>query len=88
MVGTRLNLACTKGEIKVKLEEAIKKWKEHDAKMKKKKEEDALDLQENKFNPEEEKDMKNKKRTLAYLKKNIARKSDFRYLTNNVGRRG
>ena len=55
-------------------------------KIKKKKEDEILDLQENEFNPEEEKDMKNRKRTLKPLKKNIARKSDFRCLTNNVGK--
>ena len=34
-------------------------------KIKKKKEDEILDLQENEFNPEEEKDMKNRKRLKA-----------------------
>ena len=50
----------------------------------KKKEEEMLDLQENKFNPEDEKDMKNKERMLKSLEKTIVRNSDFSYSTSNV----
>ena len=60
VIEIRWNSEHTKWDIKVKLEEAIEKWKEYDAKVEKKKEEEILDSQENKFNLEEEKDMKNK----------------------------
>ena len=60
----RWNKDFTKVEAKVKSKEAIERWKYCDAKMKKKKEEEMLDLQDNKFNLEDEKDMKNKERTL------------------------
>ena len=52
----------------------------------KRKEEGILNLKEIELNPEEEKDMKNRKGMLKSLKKNVARKSDFRHLTNNVGK--
>ena len=55
-------------------------------KIKKKKEEETLDLQENKFNLEDEKDMKNKKRTLKTPKKTIVRNTDFICLTSNIGK--
>ena len=71
--------------IKVKSKEAIERWKEHDVKIKKKKEEETLDLQENKFNSEDEK-IKNKERTLKSLKKKIVRNSNFSYLICNAGK--
>ena len=55
MVEIRWNSEHAKGEITVKLEEAIKKWKEHTMQIKKRKEEETLNLQDNKHNLEEEK---------------------------------
>ena len=75
-----------KSETNVKIEEATEKWKGHAKRIKKKKKEEILYLQENKFNLEEENDAKNRKRTLKYLKKDVARKSDSRHLANSVGK--
>ena len=45
-----------------------------------------LDMQDNKFNEEDEKEMKNKARILKSLKKIMRRNSDFRCLTCDVGK--
>ena len=71
MAEIRLNKYFTKVEAKVKLKEAIERQKKHAIKIKKKREEETLDLQVNKLNSEDEKDMKNKERTLESLKKTI-----------------
>ena len=53
--------------------------------IKKNKEEETLDLQENKHSPEEENDMK-KEKILKSLKKNNTKNADFRHLAINAGK--
>ena len=43
-------------------------------------------MQENEFDLEDEHDEKKRKKTLKTLNKGVAKKNDFRYLTNNVGK--
>ena len=49
----------------------------YDIKIKKKKEEEILDLQQDKFNPENENDMKNKEKKLNVLKNFFFKKFIF-----------
>ena len=86
MAGIKWNSTYTRSEINIKIEEAKEKWNECVKRLKKKKEEEFLDLQENEYNLEEENDTKNRTKTLKALKKGVTRNSDFRYLTNNVGK--
>ena len=54
----------TKKEAKMKLIDAIENWKEHVKKIKKKREEEILDLQDNLLNNEDENEMKNGQKML------------------------
>ena len=69
VAGIKWNSACTRSEIKVKIEEAKEKWSEQIKRIKKKKEEEILDSQENEFNLEEENETKKRKKTLQLLKR-------------------
>ena len=63
MAEIRWNKDFTKVKSKVKLKWAIERWKKYVMKIKKRREEEILDFQDNKFNSEDERDMKNKERT-------------------------
>ena len=56
--------------MKVELRVAIEKWKERVEKMKKQKDDEILDMQDNNFNDEDESDMKKGKNIKIY-KENI-----------------
>ena len=58
MAGIKWNLACTRSEIKDEIEEAKEKQDKYIKRIKKKKEDEILDLQENKFDLEDEHDTK------------------------------
>ena len=73
MAEIRWNKDVTKSDAKEKLRDDNASWKNIFTKRKKKKEDEILDLQDNKFNAEDEKDMRNKERILKSLKKSIGR---------------
>ena len=68
------------------MKQAREKWKEHETKIKKKKEEETLDLQENKHKPDEEKDTKKNEKMLKSLKKKNERNPIFRHVAKTAGK--
>ena len=86
MAGLKSNVGNTRSEIKHEIEKAKEKWDEHVKRIKKKKEDETLDMQQNDFDLEDEHDAKRTKKTLKKLSKGVAKKNDFRCLTNNVGK--
>ena len=71
---------------KEELRKAKDTWNEHVAKIKKKKDDDVLDLKDNLFEDDNENHKKHKEKVLKSLKKKLRRNNEFRYLACNSGK--